>query len=483
MLIFNTTGTFIYNGSGAINGGGNVIVRGGGIIEAFGNNTYSGWTEIDPGTTFQPTFGLSGNLQSSLITNNGTLLCPIQDYNGSSFTFPCSISGSGKLVTDAATAGAIGTLNLTGDCTYTGGTFIQQSEIIVGDGSVSGSLSGNVIFTNSAYGYEGLPRLLHFNRSDDVTFSGSITGPGGTLVGGSVANAGQVVQDGTGTLTLTGTNTYLAGTVINAGTLQVGNGGTSGIIGSGPVTDNSALVWNRSDSVTFTNTIGGTGSFVQFGSGTLTLTHALTYSGATTISNGTLVVSGGAVGGDVNVEGGTFVPDSLSAGGTLNVAGNMTIGAGNILVPLNKSLSSTNIVVAGTLARNGGTLLVTNVGPSLAVNDKFYLFSQPVSGFTPVGAGATWQNNLAVDGSITAVTVPATVNTNAPYLQVSVAANQLNLAWPTNLGWTLLTNSVGLTASSQWFPYPGSASLTNVSVTINPAKNNVFFRMVYTNTP
>jgi hypothetical protein len=59
----------------------------------------------------------------------------------------------------------------------------------------------------------------------------------------------------------------------------------------------------------------------------------------------------------------------------------------------------------------------------------------------------------------------------------------LSLAWPTNLGWTLQTNSVGLAASNQWFPYPGSASVTNVNITINPSQTNVFFRMVYTNTP
>ena len=155
------------------------------------------------------------------------------------------------------------------------------------------------------------------------------------------------------------------------------------------------------------------------------------------------MVTGGSLAGDVNVEGGTFVPASLSTGGTLSLP-NMTIDSGTILAPLNKSLSVTNIVVAGTITRNGGSVVVTNAGPALAVNDKFYIFSGPVSGFATVtGAGAIWRNDLALDGSITATNVPPTVNTNAPHLQVSVTANQLNLAWPTNLGWTLLTNSVG----------------------------------------
>jgi hypothetical protein len=71
------------------------------------------------------------------------------------------------------------------------------------------------------------------------------------------------------------------------------------------------------------------------------------------------------------------------------------------------------------------------------------------------------------------------VNTNAPKVQVSVSANTLHIAWPTNAGWTLLTNSVGLTAANQWFPYPNSANLTNVNITMDPTKTNVFFRMVY----
>ena len=359
----------------------------------------------------------------------------------------------------------------------------------------------NVIFTNSAYGYEGLQRSVHFNRSDEVTFSGSITGPGGTLVGGSVNNAGQVVQDGSGILTLTATNTYLGGTVINAGTLQVGNGGTSGAIGSGPVTDNSALVWDRSDSVMFSGGITGTGQVVQAGSGMLTLsgrlaiqetiidTNALTtntYTGTLTVSNGTLAVTGGSVGNFLTVEGGTFVPASLTTGGSLIVSNNMAIDAGTVLAPLNNSSPQTNIVVQGSLTHTGGALalVVTNVGPALVAGNKFYLFNQPISGFTTItGAGATWQNNLATDGSITALTVPVTVNTNPPTIQVSVSGNALKLAWPTNAGWTLLTNSVGLTAANQWFPYPGSTSFTNVSIVINPMKANVFFRMVYTNAP
>ena len=55
LLVFNTTGTFNYNGNGLIDGPGNVIVQGGGLMQRpSAHNTYTGWTRIDAGSTFQP---------------------------------------------------------------------------------------------------------------------------------------------------------------------------------------------------------------------------------------------------------------------------------------------------------------------------------------------------------------------------------------------------------------------------------------------
>src|SRR5258705_9506946 len=95
---------------------------------------------------------------------------------------------------------------------------------------------------------------------------------------------------------LTGTNTYSGGTTISAGTLQVGNGGTTGSI-TGDVTDNGVLAFDRSDSVTFAGAISGTGSVTQIGTGTTILTGTNTYSGGTTISAGTLQIGTGTTPG------------------------------------------------------------------------------------------------------------------------------------------------------------------------------------------
>ncbi len=81
-------------------------------------------------------------------------------------------------------------------------------------------------------------------------------------LGGVISGSGNLVQLGSGTVIITGANTYTGGTTISAGTLQVGNGSTTGSI-SGNVTDNGTLAFDRSDSVTFGGVISGTGGLPQ----------------------------------------------------------------------------------------------------------------------------------------------------------------------------------------------------------------------------
>ena len=106
------------------------------------------------------------------------------------------------------------------------------------------------------------------------------------------------VQAGDGITILTATNTYAGGTTIGAGTLQLGNGGTSGSI-LGDVADNGSLAFNRSDNVIFLGVISGTGSVTQNGIGTTILTAESSYSGGTTIGAGTLQLGNGSTSGSI----------------------------------------------------------------------------------------------------------------------------------------------------------------------------------------
>jgi autotransporter-associated beta strand protein len=98
---------------------------------------------------------------------------------------------------------------------------------------------------------------------------------------------------GSGTLIMTdGTGSQNTPTIGPNATMQIGNGGTTGDLpnaaGAGGVTNNGTLSFNRSNAYTPIRAISGTGQVVQNGTGTVTLSQASTYTGATVVNNGIL---------------------------------------------------------------------------------------------------------------------------------------------------------------------------------------------------
>jgi fibronectin-binding autotransporter adhesin len=189
-----------------------------------------------------------------------------------------------------------------------------------------------------------------FDRSDPVTFAGTISG------------SGNLIQSGAGTLILTADNTFGGGTTIAAGsTLQLGNGGTSGSV-TGNVVDNGTLIFNRSNTLSFSGAISGTGSLQQNGSGTTILSGTNTYSGGTILNAGTLIVnSAQALGlGNVMVNGGILRADPQP----INVKGNYTQNAGGTLVlqVAGTSPGQYDSLNVGGNATLGGTLQLISLG-------------------------------------------------------------------------------------------------------------------------
>ena len=132
------------------------------------------------------------------------------------------------------------------------------------------------------------PAIVNLNHATDYTFTGA---------GGIIGTAG-LTKVGLGKLTILNSNIYSGGTYITNGTLQLGNGGTGGSI-SGPVNNDGALAFNRSDAITFANGITGVGSIEQRGTGITTVGGANSYTGLAIIASGTLAAgSGSALGGD-----------------------------------------------------------------------------------------------------------------------------------------------------------------------------------------
>ncbi len=180
-----------------------------------------------------------------------------------------------------------------------------------------------------------------------ATSTWSIGGATGSqlTVGSVISGSGSLEKIGTRALILTADNTYAGTTTISAGSLQLGNGGTSGSV-SGNIVANNQLIFNRSDSYTYGGVISGTSSLTQAGSGTLVLSGANTYAGNTNINAGTLRIdgslasasinanTGGTLGGvgtianNVNINtGGTFSPGASP--GLLTIGGNLTLFTGS----------------------------------------------------------------------------------------------------------------------------------------------------------
>ncbi|WP_454619123.1 autotransporter domain-containing protein [Bradyrhizobium cenepequi] len=279
--------------------------------------------------------------------NNGlTLGNAITLGSGSAVTFNTSraglsvsgvVSGAGSVTTTGT-----GTVVLSGTNTYTGGTTISQGTLQLGNGNTSGSITGNV--TNDG--------TLAINRSDIYALGGNISG------------SGAFVQKGTGTTILTGTNTYTGGTTISNGTLQIGNGGTSGAI-AGNIVNNNFLIFDRSNDSAFAGSITGNGLFTKTGAGTLTLSGDNAYTGGTRLLGGTLEVHGGHAIGDsssVFVLGGSTLRllDSetvatLSSGAT--DFGTVDLARGNLTTSLNSPRTTAlyygGLVGAGGLVKDG----------------------------------------------------------------------------------------------------------------------------------
>ena len=176
-----------------------------------------------------------------------------------------------------------------------------------------------------------------------------------------VSGAGSLAKTGASRQVLTGANTYAGGTVISAGTLQIGDGGATGALGAGEILNNGTLVFNR-DTTLVANVIAGTGALQQVGPGTLTLTGTSTYIGGTTIGAGSVLSLGldtttGSIAGNV-VTDGTLAfrrSDAYTFDGIISGTGGVTKGAaGTTTLTGANTYSGTTIVEAGALQVGGG---------------------------------------------------------------------------------------------------------------------------------
>ncbi|WP_421989058.1 beta strand repeat-containing protein [Roseococcus sp.] len=426
----------------AISGTGRIRQVGTGTTTLTGALTYTGRTSVEAGTLIlgdalnavtlpgdatitgtTTTLTLAnGSLGSGTITNGGNLGLEGTSTAGSAIiTSSCCLRFSGSATAGTATITNTATGNIDFDGTSTAGNASIANSGFVrflanatgGTAAYTGQAGSTVDFSFMTAPSATLGSLAGRGAVDLGSITLAVGGNGtSTTFAGVIADGGilggtgaGLTKAGGGTLTLTGANTYTGLTTISAGTLQVGNGGMTGALGSGNVVNNAALAYRRSDAVTMAQVISGTGTLTQAGTGNLIVTGANTYTGATFVnagrlsvngsiasSSGVTVASGGTLGGTGSLpgvsvlSGGTLAPGNSI--GTLNVAGNLTLAAGSTTQIEVEGPLIDRINVTGT-ATLGGTLRLLAQGGS-------YTFNAP---YTIVQAGAVTGNFAAVNAT------------------------------------------------------------------------------------
>ncbi|MBH0769710.1 autotransporter-associated beta strand repeat-containing protein [Salmonella enterica] len=340
VLELNTGGTF----DNVISGSGQVVKSGDDALTLSGTNSYTGGTTINDGTLVATSVDALG---TGDVTDNATL-----ELNTGG-TFDNAISGSGQVVKSGDKM-----LTLSGANSYSGGTLISDGTLVASNVESLGT--GDV--TNNA--------TLELNTGGDFT--------------NNISGSGQVVKSGDETLTLSGSNTYTGGTTINDGTLVA----TSvEALGSGDVTNDAVLALNTGGD--FANNIGGTGSVVKSGDETLTLSGTNSYTGGTTISGGTLVATNVEALGTGDVTNNATL--ELNTGGdfTNNISGNgQVVKSGDDTL----TFSGSNTYTGGTTI-NDGTLVATSVealGSGDVTNDAVLALN----------TGGDFANNIGGTGSV-----------------------------------------------------------------------------------
>jgi autotransporter-associated beta strand protein len=399
--------------SAALLGTGTLTKSGAGLVVLSGSNSYSGGTVIDSGTLQVGAGSTTGWLPTSpsITGSSGGVLAfnRSDDYGGS---FGTSIGGG----LGVAVRGS-GTLTLSGSNGYTGTTTLSGGILALG-GTNALAGGGNVTFSGGR---------LQYSASNGADLSGRIVSSGSAISidtagqdvtwasGLAATNQGGLTKSGSGRLTLSANNSYTGLTTISGGTLQVGNGSTTGSVG-GDIANNAALVFNRSNDLTQSGAISGTGSLTKQGNATLSLTAANTYTGLTTISAGTLALSGGdnrlATTGTV----------TFSGNGGLSVSGSQALNA--ITLPASSAIVAT-LSGGGTVALAGSSF---TIAPTANVSQL--VDATGLSAFSYANAAGTFKVAPIFNGGAPAarLALPATAAIRAASVSLGTDTNNGGLS-------------------------------------------------------
>ncbi|MEP9379293.1 autotransporter-associated beta strand repeat-containing protein [Aquabacter sp. CN5-332] len=414
----NTDSTF----SGLMDGTGGLTKVGTGNFTVASTNTYSGDTSILDGIITVASDGALGTgrisvsgggalafagayaLTNRLDVSSGAAI----DTSNFPVTLTGDITGSGSVTKTGS-----GTLILAGNNSFTGGLFVDGGTLgattpqALGSGALNFLGTSTFLLTDASLG----PITNALNLASTVT----LTPPTGGVaeLSGTISGTGGLSAAGTGTVMLSGKNTYSGPTSVGAGmTLQTsapgalpatsavalatgstlnlaGNSQTVGSVsGGGAIALGSATLTaggNNTDT-SYTGTLSGSGSFDKVGTGKMVFDGTGNI-GSATVAGGSLIV-GGETGSNASLN----APVTVEGGGT--IGGHGTVGP--ITVVGNGELSPGNsigtLTVTGNLALNPAATFLLEVNPTQSdvVN---VIGNAQLAGLLQVDTSAGWSIN------------------------------------------------------------------------------------------
>ncbi len=538
----NVSGSQTIAGTGAIAGDGELSKTGTGDLTISGANAnYSGTTTITQGTiaigaanslgTGTIAFG-DGAIQSNAavtvanainITTNAAF-----NPNGNDTTLSGTISGGGRL-----TKSGSGTLTISGNNNYAGGTRLDNGSLAIGSNTALGT--GTVTTQNGV----GILTTGTIALANNFTLDGgtSWSNSGQTTLSGTVSGAGGLSKTGAGTLTLNSANTYQGGTTVQSGTIALGNNAS---LGTGTLTFNGATVTAQSNAtLTMANAIAltsngtwntngfntslsgnltGAGALTKTGTGNLTLTGSNNYSGGTTVSAGTLTGNTSSLQGNITnnaaVEFNQTTTDVYA--GNMSGSGSLTkSGAGQLVLTGTNNYTGGTTISAGNLQGNTNSLqgdIVNNGGLVVFAQSSDGIYAGDLSGTggldkslagnlnltgntTYLGATTVYNGTLRINGTGFASAV--TVNTGGTLGGTGTIGNDVTIAGGTwapgnSIGTQNVTGNVTFNAGSVYsvevdssgasdrIAATGTAALGNAAVSVQAAAGTYGFATQYT---
>lgn len=441
----------VAGGAGAIFGFGvpNGITGAGGIGVAGGN------LNILVGAAGSVTGGLSGSgvRAEAIRFTGGTSLLELQSgfaITGNVAAFTVSdtlrLGGTANGFFDASNIGAaaqyrgFGVFQKTGSSTWTlTGTTTAATPWAINAGTLAVSADGSLGAAAGGLSFDGgiLQFLAGFSSNRAIALNaggGSFdTNGNNATLAGTIGGIGGLTKTGAGTLTMSGASTYTGATNVNAGTLQAGaanafaassafsgvtgaaldlngfNQTIGSLAGSWAVTLGSATLTtggNNANSL-FDGEVSGFGGLIKTGTGTFVLLGTSTYTGATAVNGGALIVNGSIAGSS----GLTVDPGALLGGtGILPTSTiNGTLSPGN---------SIGTITVAGNLAFGPSALYLVEVSSAAAdrtnITGSAALAGTVLASFAPGGSISRRQTILSATGGLGGTTFSSLNTFNVP---------------------------------------------------------------------